>query len=251
MINYDMHIHAEYCGHAPGMTVENIIQAAEEKQLETIAITSHIFTEDDLKLIPKIRKQVADIKTDVNVIVGAEVDADGTRTDGRLITEKLDGIPYILGSIHYIPGLGIFPITAEDNPLSPDDFLQAWQSTVLGLVSNPRLNTLAHPGRLAGIACDLNIIFDDMLAVFDQAAKLSATNDICWGVNELNERKVPAEFHDRWNEIYKIAIAAGVKLIYGSDAHKPQDIGKQRFTQKTISAIGSHNLQTPSSIGMI
>lgn len=251
MINYDLHIHTEYCGHAPGMTIEAIIEAAEEKQLETIAITSHVFNEDDLKLIPKIKNEVAAITTDVKVIVGAEVDADGMRTDGRLITDKLDDIDYVLGTIHYIPSTGIYPKSPQDNPLTGEKFFGVWQSTLLGLVSNPRLDALAHPGRLAACSCDLDIYFDDMLAVFEQAAGISVKNDICWGLNELNERKIPAALHGRWNEIYQIAINAGVTLVYGSDAHKPEEVGKQSFSQKTLETIGSRNLVTPESMGLI
>lgn len=251
MINYDMHIHTEYCGHAPGMSIKAIIDAAEKKQLDSIAITSHIFCEDDLLLIPKIQKEVANIKTNVNVIVGAEVDADGMRTDGRLITDRLDGIPYVLGSMHYIPGTGVFPTSLQDNPLDSEDFFQAWQSTLIGLVSNPRIDTLAHPGRLAAQACDIDIFFEDMLAVFHHAAELSAKNNICWGVNELNEKKIPQNLHSKWNKIYEIAIDVGVKLIYGSDAHKPENIGKQDYTNKTLSVIGEKNLGTPQSIGII
>ncbi len=173
MINYDMHIHTACCGHAPGMSIRAIIDAAEQKQLETIAITAHIFREDDLLLLPKIKNELTSIKTDLNVIVGAEVDADGMRTDGKLITNKLDEIPYVLGSIHYIPGTGIFPFSPQDNPLDPEEFFRVWQSTLLGLVSNPAIDTLAHPGRLAAMACDLDIFFDDILAVIHQAAALS------------------------------------------------------------------------------
>lgn len=251
MINYDLHIHTEYCGHAPDMTIEAIIEAAEEKQLETIAITSHIFKEDDLMVIPKIKKEIAAIKTDINIIVGAEVDADGMRTDGKLITDNLDDIPYVLGSIHYIPGTGIYPASPQDNPLSGEVFFKVWQSTLIGLVSNPRLDTLAHPGRLAACSCDMDIYFEDMLAVFQQAAELSVKNNICWGINELNEKKIPAAWHERWNEIYRIATNAGVKLVYGSDAHKPHEIGKQTFTRKTLDLIGSENLESLRSIGLI
>jgi len=251
MINYDLHIHTEYCGHAPEMSVEAIIKAAEEKQLETIAITEHIFSENDLLLIPKIKKEVATIKTDVNVIIGVEVDADGMRTDGKLITENLDDIPYVLGSMHYIPETGIYPASPDDNPLTGEVFFKVWQSTLIGLVSNARLNTLAHPGRLAACACDIDIYFDDMLVVFEEAAELSVKNDICWGINELNERKIPVQYHERWSKIYQIATNAGVKLVYGSDAHRPEDIGKQSFTDKTLQATGNLHLETPQTLGLI
>jgi len=251
MINYDLHIHTEYCGHAPGMTIEAIIAAAELRQLETIAITAHVFNEDDLQLIKKINDRVAGIDTYVKVIVGAEVDVDGARCDGKLITDKLDNIPYVLGSMHYIPTTMIYPSSPLDNPLEPDKFFRVWQSTLIGLVSNPRIDTLAHPGRLAGQSCDLDVFFDDMLAVFQQAAQLSVINNICWEVNELNERKVPADYHQRWNEIYETALDVGVKLVYGSDAHKPEDIGKQSFTKKTLQTTRNLHLKTPQSLGLV
>lgn len=251
MINYDLHIHTEYCGHAPTMTIEAIINAAEQKQLETIAITAHIFTVEHLQLIPKIKNRLAEIKTDVNVIIGAEVDADGFRTDGKLITDDLDDIPYVLGSIHYIPSTGIYPASPQDNPLSDEEFLEAWQSTLIGLASNERLDTIAHPGRLAACSVDMDIYFDDMLAVFQTAAELSAKNNICWELNDLNEEKIPQKIHERWSQIYRIAIDAGVKLIYGSDAHKPQEIGKQSFTQKILKAAPNLHLETPQSLGVV
>ncbi|MHC4290750.1 MAG: PHP domain-containing protein, partial [Planctomycetota bacterium] len=42
MIDYDLHIHTEYCGHAAGMTVAAVLRRVEELGLKTIAITDHI-----------------------------------------------------------------------------------------------------------------------------------------------------------------------------------------------------------------
>ena len=77
MINYDSHIHTAYCGHANGMTTEAIIKQAQLKKLKTIIITDHVFNSDDLKKIDEIREEAAAVETGCNVIIGAEIDADG------------------------------------------------------------------------------------------------------------------------------------------------------------------------------
>lgn len=251
MINYDLHIHTEYCGHAPGMSVEGIIRRAEQKQLKTIAITSHVFSEADLGLIARIRDEAALIDTDVKIIVGAEVDVDGFATDGSFVTDKLEGIPYVIGSLHYIPGTGVYPHSPEDNPLDGEEFFDRWSSTLLGLVSNPRLDTLAHPGRLFSASCDVDVYFEDMLAVMQQAAELSEKNGIAWEINELNSRKVQPTYLDRWFETIRVAMDAGVKIVYGSDAHKLEEVGKTDYTNTVIASLPGLKLETPESLGMI
>ena len=57
MIDYDLHIHTAYCGHAPAaMNVPAILTRADELGLKTIAITDHVFCEDDLaKMLVEIK----------------------------------------------------------------------------------------------------------------------------------------------------------------------------------------------------
>ncbi|MHC5094131.1 MAG: PHP domain-containing protein [Planctomycetota bacterium] len=92
MLNYDLHIHTEYCGHATGMTVAAILKQAEAMGLSTIAITDHIFKQADHRVIEKIREDVAEYRSAIKVYVGAEVDVDPDYADGRLVTDDLDGL---------------------------------------------------------------------------------------------------------------------------------------------------------------
>ena len=250
MINYDLHIHVEYCGHAPGMTVPAIITRAEQLNLKTIAFTCHIFSENDIAILAKVRSDIKKTGTDLNVIVGAEIDTDGDHHDGRLITNNFNEMDYIVAGIHYIPSVNILPHTPADNPLTPEDFFNKWRTTILGLLTNEKINTFAHPGRLLATACDLDIFFDDALCVFAQAAKLSAKNNIAWEINELNAQKIPKKYHERWHEIYKIALAASVPLVYGSDAHTVNAVGTHDFTQYLLSKLPNAHLSTPQEIGL-
>lgn len=237
MINYDLHIHVEYCGHAPGMTVPAIITRAEQLDLETIAFTCHIFSEQDIAILAKVRREIKKTGTDLHIIVGAEIDTDGDHHDGRLVTNNFNNMDYIIAGIHYIPSVNILPHCPSDNPLTPEVFFEKWRSTILGLLSHEKIDTFAHPGRLLATSCDLDIFFEDALAVFQEAAKLSAKNNIAWEINELNGKKIPKRYHNRWHEIYQIALNENVRLIYGSDAHTVDTIGSFEFTNYLLRSL--------------
>lgn len=225
MMDYDLHIHTAYCGHAAGMTVAAILERAEAAGISTIAITDHIFKQADHAVIEQIRADVAAYGPSIRVYVGAEVDVDAAYADGRLITDDLDGLDIVIAGYHYIPTVGNLPYGPQDNTLADAVFMEVWASSLLGIVSNPKIHTLAHPGRMLAAAVDLDVHFEDALCVFEQAAALSAENNIAWELNELSGRRLSPFWLGQWHRIYEIALAAGVKLVYGSDAHSPECIG--------------------------
>lgn len=237
MIPYDFHIHHELCGHAEGMTTRAIAERIDALGLEAAAVTDHLFSPRSIPRLEQIRREFAELDMCTRVLIGAEVDVDGRHTDGRLVTDDFGQFDYILAGFHYIPGVGNYPHGPEDCPLEPEEMFAVWRSSLLGVVSNPQIDALAHPGRLASVALDLDIFWDDMLGVFEEAAALSAKNDIMWELNELSGRKVPVKYHDNWHRIYEIALAAGVELIYGSDAHSPGEIGACAFVEKLLSKL--------------
>ena len=247
MINYDLHIHTDYCGHAPGMTIRAIIARAESLELETIGLTIHIFGPGDLGLLEPIKTEVGKIKTDCRVIVGAEIDVDGYRSNGTLVTGDLETIDYVVASIHYVPTVGNYPFTPEDCTLKPAELLGGWRTTLLGVVSNSQVDTLAHPGRMIATAIDLDVHFDDVLAVFGEAAKLSADNNIAWELNELTGYRLDYYYQQQWYRLYEIALEYGVKLIYGSDAHDLDSVGRSAFTNSILKNLPPNSLATPRS----
>ena len=248
MIHYDLHIHTKYCGHAPGMTVEAILTRAEELGLSTIAITDHIFRPADHAVIDKIRADVAAYGPSVKVVIGAEVDVDSAYTDGRLVTDDLDGLDIVIAGYHYVPTVGNLPHGPQNNSLDDEVFMEVWASSLLGIVSNPKIHILAHPGRLLAASVDLDIHFEDALCVFEKAATLSAKNNIAWELNELSGYRLSSYWLEQWYRIYKIALDAGVKLIYGSDAHTPDAIGMHRFVDTLLQKLPKGCLAKPEEI---
>ena len=248
MLDYDLHIHTEYCGHAGGMTVPAICHKADYLGLTTIAIADHIFKPSDRALIEKIRAEAKRCTTHCEVFVGAEVDVDAMHTDGRLVTEDLDGLDIVIAGFHYVPTVGTLPRRPEDNELDGTTFMEVWTSSLLGLVSNPQIDTFAHPGRLLAASVDLDVYFDDALIVFEEAAKRSADNHIAWELNELSGYRLSPYWQQRWWEISQIALDAGVKLVYGSDAHHPDAIGMHNFVDLVRDKLTKHRLARPEEI---
>ncbi|MBM4103400.1 MAG: PHP domain-containing protein [Planctomycetes bacterium] len=248
MMRYDFHIHTEYCGHAPGMTVEVICRRAEELNLETIAITDHIYDNASAGIVEKIRQDLKKAPPKLPVVIGAEVDVDSDFTDGRLAANILKSVDYLIAGFHYVPTVGNYPWKPEHNSLDEPTFMRYWESTLLGIVSNPRIHTLAHPGRLLAAAVGPKVNWSRALKVFKKAAKLSAKNRIAWELNELTGRRLPPEFAEKWHEIYAVALDAGVKLIFGSDSHDPESIGEAEFIETLLAKLPPGSLSTPREI---
>jgi len=248
MMRYDFHIHTEYCGHAPGMTVEAICRRADELQLDCIAITDHIYHDESAGHIDKIRDDFSKVSCSVPVTIGAEVDVDSDFTDGRLASELIDGIDYIIAGFHYVPTVGNYPWKPEHCSLDAATFMRVWETTLLGVVSNPRVHTLAHPGRLLAAAMGPKVNWTAAMEVFKKAAKQSARTRVAWEINELTGQRLSAEFKARWHEIYEIALDTGVKLIFGSDSHEPQLIAQAPFSEQLLSRLRAGSLSTPQEI---
>ncbi len=250
-INYDLHIHTQYCGHAETMSIEAILRRADELGLDTICIADHIYSPNEALVPQKIREETAGHKTNCRVLIGAEIDVAGGYSDGRLACPAPDNLDYVIAGVHYIPGPGNYPRHAADNSLDAGELLERWRSTMLGVFENEKIDALAHPGRMITSALDLDSHFEAMLEVMRGVAPAAAKNNVLWEINEHDKDKLPAGYIDKWYKVYQIALEAGVKLIYGSDSHSPNEIGGSGFTQKILSRLPVGCLETPETIKLI
>jgi len=239
LFNYDSHIHTELCGHALGMTVDKLIAHADRIGLQTIAVTDHIVSPEHRKNIDRIRTRVENTEHNCRIIIGAEIDADYHHYDGKLVTDELDGIDYVIGAIHFLPGFDILPHCQEQRPLSDDETLCRWRQMLLGLVANPSIDTLAHPGAMIANALSADGFRDAVLEVFCQAARISAENDIAWEINNLIGSKLTSSLRGQYHKIMQIALDAGLRLIYASDAHCPEEIAGTGFVSEVLAKITS------------
>ncbi|MFH1613593.1 MAG: PHP domain-containing protein, partial [Planctomycetota bacterium] len=241
MFDYDFHIHTELCGHAPGQTVKTIIEKTKELGLKMIAVTEHVFGPSDLKKLDIIRQEIRKHDSSCQVVIGAEVDVDRTVFDGRLTIEHRHDIDYILGTIHYLPGTEIMPHCEKLRPLGEKETFERWRSTLLGLVANPLVDTLAHPGAMIANAMPGDDFSNAVLDTFAQAAGISAKTGMAWELNNLTGWKLtPAQkeqYHTKGGISLTPVHTIGSICDHGRLPANIDGIGKAVFIGRGLSGI--------------
>lgn len=236
----DTHTHTWFSGHGTG-TVEEVVQAACDKGLTTIALTEHLplpkkidpegtfsMTEDQ---VPLYLEQIEDARKrhpQIEVICGAEVDwREGAES---FILQRVTPYEILLGSVHML--------TDEDGNAWEFDYqgsiegwaergendvwyeyFELWQDAVLSAVP---FTVMAHPDlpKKLGFQPDF-----DPRAMYAAMAHLAASKDVLVEVNTSG-------LHYKVGELYpaprllKAFCDAGVGCTVGSDAHDPRHVAR-------------------------
>ena len=64
---------------------------------------------------------------------------------------------------------------------------------------------------------------------------------ISWEVNNLTGDKLSSAQRQEYWKIIQLAVDADVCLVYGSDAHKIENIGGENFTSKVLAKLTKTN----------
>lgn len=255
ILKYDFHVHTVFSGHSSmDMVIGNIIRKAEEKGLRKIVILEHVPQVD-----PRIHSKVIDNRynsaktiraqidaiideralwpetTGVEILVGAEIDADPHKMDGTLLLNDLTGIDVILASTHYLPsGLGLW----YDGQDWPEEFRKKmydeWFVWAMHIAANENVNIFAHPGVSL---CAVNAIEEFSGTVLDDFEKFFM---VCKKFNtaiELNEQatsKLTKKQAKTYINIFEVAKEVGVKFSIGSDAHQLKRLGRYKWVESAI-----------------
>jgi histidinol phosphatase-like PHP family hydrolase len=228
----DNHIHTIYSGHADkDMTIGNIIKKAERAGLSRIAITEHAF---DWHMGPKgnlsiIRKEVARISTHVRIDIGLEIDPD-TENPGELHFndfEKSEIYPVLVG-FHGYPGVnrGWFE-KINFTRREKNRIYSKWLKIMHKLIENPKVDILAHPGRIIMQNSITDEFSGSILKDFQDLGAAARQYKVAFEINEALLSSIPTEkLQKSYEQVIQIMIESDVKLSVGSDAHKLDKIGQ-------------------------
>jgi len=232
-MKFDFHTHHERCGHATGSVREYII-AAIDKGLQYIGISDHtpLFARDEdqpspggamaKSEFPIYIQEVLDLKKEfagkIDVLLGIEADFIPVHLD--LYRKVIHSYPfdYIIGSVHRYHDISIYDGKLWDGLTSKEkvDVKEKYYDYISQSAESGMYDILGHVDALKRYYSGYTDVKTEMT---DFTLKKISENDIVIEINSSDENWAPgADFLER-------ALYHGVKVTFGSDAHKPEEVG--------------------------
>jgi histidinol-phosphatase (PHP family) len=215
-------------------SVEPFVETAREAGVDEIGFTEHVYyfvQTRSLWTVPyQTERCVYDLEPYVEAIVqaqerglpvklGLEVDYVPGREDET--RELLAAYPwdYLLGSVHFIDGLGV---DGEPRLLDAVGVEEAWTlyfDTLAAAADSGLFDSLSHP--------DLVKVFGERAATFDyaQVADAIAAGGVAVEVSTAGLRKPVGELYPH-PDLLAACRERGVPVTLGSDAHSPDVVGR-------------------------
>lgn len=251
-IDADMHIHTRYCGHADqNMEVRQIIEQAERRGLQTIAITDHIMVgscKEDTASLENIMKEVRAADKSIHVLIGAEIDADPFQK-GKLVLEDesvLRNLAFVSGSIHHWPDDGVIwhtkkSLSAAEKTRAVDDYF-IWYEKIS---RNPLVDVMAHPGVFLAATALITEFDRTIRKRFVPILENMKNTGKKFELNELASGKMGQDAWATYGWLVGLARELDIPFVIGSDAHSLDQIGRM---PNVMDLIGKQNVFTVSPL---
>jgi histidinol-phosphatase (PHP family) len=228
-------MHTALCGHASGEP-EAYVRHAVQLGLKEIGFSDHaplLSHRDpaitmDMSQLPLYHRMVEDVRSRYadKITVRTAIEADYMQGFEPRIKTLLDGYPYdyVIGSVHFIDKWGFDdPIQMKEwdirdvNEVYRDYHALLRKSALSGL-----FNILGH--------VDLVKKFDfrpteDQTDEIEENARIFEETNMVIEINTSGLRKPAKEIYPSLHDL-KIYCRRGVRITFGSDAHKPKDVGR-------------------------
>lgn len=221
-------MHTTLCRHAVG-TVDDYIEQARARGLEALGFSCHNPMPEWYDLTARMREeelptyvgwiQAAQARTESpRILLGLEADYfPGTEDYLRKQTTRYP-FDYVIGSIHPFGG---WMAPYQDR----EDYAGLWAAYYDLMAQSARsglFDVIAHPDLVKHWA---PIEVEDWLPLARKALEALAEAEVAFEINTSGLRKDVEEFYPR-REFVEMAQELGVAVTLGSDAHKPDDVGK-------------------------
>lgn len=256
MTKTDYHIHTELCGHAKG-TPEEYIKAALQKGFIDIGIADHAPAppqydpkhrmsrdqfDDYVRDIERLQKEHKEIK----IRLGIETDYYPGFEDYLYKLRKTYPIEYAIGSVHFINGNPIFHSDVIDcHPDQAEKMISEYFDGFRQLVKSGNIDIIGHFDLIKWVLPQstqrINDLGKALLSTFLETG-------IILEINTSGLRKQPKEFYPS-PDILNHAFRLGFPICLNSDAHQPNDVGRD-FDQvePVIESLGAFTVTTQSGL---
>lgn len=220
---YDFHIHTTYlrCANET-MSVPALVHRCEDLGLEAIAITDHFNMPEALPLHLQIKRDLADISSEMRIYFGAEVNVIDKDTGAVSIDQgHIDkaGFEVVIGGPH---------TSYFDHPDRPA-IIELQHKLMLAVIANPLVDVLVHPWWFGGGEFKPGGPMEwltDMTQIPDWHAEEIADAALAHGTAiEANhsafftEGQYGPAFRETYPHYLASIAARGVKISLSTDAH--------------------------------
>ena len=231
----DYHIHTPFCGHAGG-EMEEYLLAARDLGLPEMGFADHLplfhiedptltMCQADLPLyIDKVRR-LQEKYPDYPPRLGIEADYIVTHLDDVAAALARYEFDYVYGSVHFIGGWGIdqsrFKFEFERRDIN--EVYEIYFGLVMDAARTGLFDVMTH----------LDVVKKyghrptrDMKPLYNEVAATLAKSNVAIELNASGLSKPVGEIYPSL-EILEIMRAHGVPITFGSDAHKPAQVGRE------------------------
>ncbi|MEA3373414.1 MAG: histidinol-phosphatase [Campylobacterota bacterium] len=225
----DLHNHTALCNHAEG-TVEAYVEQAIREGIDVLGFSDHAPMDFDPKYrmsfdqTAAYQEMVNDIKEkyrdQIEVLFAYEVDYLPGHMDERILNADVD---YFIGSVHFIDEWGF------DNPEfighyeheNIDHIWQQYFDLIEAMAKSRKFDIVGH--------LDLIKVFKflpnrPVLEFAHKALEAIKESDMVLEINVAGYRKPIGEAYPS-RELLERAFDLGIPITFGSDAHKPEQVG--------------------------
>ncbi len=225
----DLHNHTTLCNHASGTVEEYVLKAIEQK-IDVFGFSDHAPMDFDLKYrmsfqqMQEYRDKVLHVKEKyrdkIEILYAYEVDFLDAHMDKRVINCDAD---YLIGSVHFIDEWGF------DNP----EFIGRYEHENIDHIWQEYFNLvekMAESGYFDIVGhLDLIKVFKflpkkPVKDIAIKAMKAIKEADMTIELNSAGYRKPIAQPYPSAS-LLKLAFKLDIPITFGSDAHKPEQIG--------------------------
>lgn len=232
----DYHIHTEASPDSKG-TMEEYVRKAMEKGLGEIGFSEHIIlrkiADAPCMRIESITAYIQNFrslreKSNLPLKLGVEMDFFPSDIDKIRDFIQKYSFDYVIGAVHFI-GEWAVDHPAQIGEYEKRDILRVYEEyfgIVKELCKSGLFDVLAHPDIIKIFGFKPKGDFSHMLK---EVAEAMAKANICAEINTRGLRKPCNEIYPS-EQFLKILFSHNVPVVFGSDAHQPEEMGKN-FTE--------------------
>lgn len=228
-MNFDTHMHTTFSTDSR-MTINEAVAKGRELQIGLV-ITEHMdlgYPESDAFLfdVNEYLKTYSPLRSD-KVLLGIEIGMKPDCTEENRALAENPGLDYVIGSIHVIDGIDIYHESFYRNHTKKEVYNRYFEAMLECVKDYDFIDSLGHIDYIARYArfTDPEIYYDEFAEQIDAVLKMTVKQNKALEIN--TRRLVSQQDVQLLLPVYKRFAQLGGKLAtVGSDAHKPQDIGR-------------------------